>query len=116
MRMRISREISWILPLLGDRQAGSRWDPEWSVKATEQFIDLVRPACLNVELRHMWAKIPGSRSRETAVFLLPIAFANAISLTRDMSVRSLSMISNSRFYEPTPGRNYMVGVNATYTF
>lgn len=24
--------------------------------------------------------------------------------------------SNSRFYEPAPGRNYMVGVNASYTF
>lgn len=24
--------------------------------------------------------------------------------------------SNSRFYEPAPGRNYMVGINASYTF
>ena len=24
--------------------------------------------------------------------------------------------TNGRFYEPSPGRNYMVGVNASYTF
>ncbi len=24
--------------------------------------------------------------------------------------------SNGRFYEPAPGRNYMVGINASYAF